>query len=505
MEQRVSYGQLNQSRKRFGLHSIRTKIALVVLIVTAIALGIVVFLNTFLLENYYHHRKEMNLKRMYSLILKASEEQEFDEEFRRESRALSEKYNVSMIIMNYKQDIALGALSGEREYRILMDYAFGGPRNSVVSVLEEKDGYVLQKVEEPNHSAAFLEMWGVLPDGNMFLMRTALESVSESVKVMNTFLGFAGLGALGIALIAGFLLARRVSKPVLQLSDLSMQMGALDFSARYEGSNKDEIGVLGENMNLMSENLQKTISDLKNANLELQKDIASRELAEDKRREFVSSVSHELKTPIALIQGYAEALEEGIADSPESRQYYVDVIRDEANKMHELVMNLLELSRLEAGAEQPDIERFDIVTMIRNLLSRGEFLTHDEEIIVRFDDSQPIYVWSDEFRIEQVLKNYISNAFHYVSGEKTIEVKVTALGEGKVRVSVFNSGEPIPEAIIPNLWEKFYKADSSRSREYGGSGVGLSIVKAIAESLQLDYGVTNYENGVAFYVDLDSK
>jgi len=152
-----------------------------------------------------------------------------------------------------------------------------------------------------------------------------------------------------------------------------------------------------------------------------------------------------------------------------------------------------------------NIDRFDVVDLIRNLLQRVAPLGNDDAITVRFETTEPVFVWSDEFRIEQVLKNYISNAFHYVAGDKIIEVTVSTTEEGRVRVSVFNSGAPIPEEQVPLVWEKFYKADASRSREYGGSGVGLSIVKAIAESLNLGYGITNYENGVAFYVDLDSE
>ena len=131
-----------------------------------------------------------------------------------------------------------------------------------------------------------------------------------------------------------------------------------------------------------------------------------------------------------------------------------------------------------------------------------ELLTKQSGITVRLDGQESCYVWADEFKTEEMIRNYFSNAMNFCKGEKVIHVKTTILG-GKVRVSVFNTGDPIPEEAVPHLWEKFYKVDKARTREYGGSGVGLSIVKAIAESMNQEYGVINYENGVEFWFTLE--
>jgi signal transduction histidine kinase len=255
--------------------------------------------------------------------------------------------------------------------------------------------------------------------------------------------------------------------------------------------------------------LEETISELKTANNELKRDIEKKEQIDEMRKEFLSNVSHELKTPIALIQGYAEGLKEGINDDDkESRDFYCDVIIDESGKMNNMVKKLLDLNQLEFGNDVVTMERFDIVALINNFINSAEILIEQNNINIRLEQSQPIYVWADEFKTEEVVRNYFSNAMNHASGEKIIEIKyrlITQDDAGKVRISVFNTGEPIPEDSLPHIWEKFYKVDKARTREYGGSGVGLSIVKAIMDSMNQEYGAINYTNGVEFWFELETK
>ena len=254
----------------------------------------------------------------------------------------------------------------------------------------------------------------------------------------------------------------------------------------------------------MSDQLEKTISELKTANNQLQQDIEQKEKLENMRNEFLGNVSHELKTPIALIQGYAEGLKEGINDDPESTEFYCDVIIDEAGKMNRMVKNLLTLNQLEFGSDEVEFERFDIVKLVKGVIASCDILIQQAEANIDFIAGESAYVWADEFKTEQVVRNYLTNAIHHAENEKRIEVKIIRT-EGKVRVSVFNSGKPIPEEDIPKLWDKFYKVDKAHTREYGGNGIGLSIVKAIMESFHQGYGVKNYDNGVEFWFELDAK
>ena len=170
--------------------------------------------------------------------------------------------------------------------------------------------------------------------------------------------------------------------------------------------------------------------------------------------------------------------------------------------MNTLVKNLLALNQLEFGNDMVSMERFDIVDLIRNVLSSVGILLEQKEIRLIFKETDPIYVWADEFKVEQVVTNYISNAIHHCDFDKIIEVK-TVRNQDNIRISVFNTGVSIPENDLEKVWGKFYKVDKARTREYGGSGIGLSIVKAAMESMNKGYGVKNYDNGVEFWFEVD--
>lgn len=281
-------------------------------------------------------------------------------------------------------------------------------------------------------------------------------------------------------------------------------MENLDFDVRYKENRHDEIGVLGHSMNSLSDKLEQTISELKTANNELELDLQRRSEQEQMRQEFLANVSHELKTPIALIQGYAEGLQDNVNDDPESREFYCEVIVDEADKMNKMVKKLLSLNQLEFGNGQVHLEHFDLQQVVQSVLSSSEILFRQKEVTLSYDGDHPVYVWADEYMTEEVVMNYVSNALNHIDGEKIIEVKIVSC-DGKARVSVFNTGKPIPEEDIDKIWSKFYKVDKARTREYGGNGIGLSIVKAIMEAHNQAYGVKNYDNGVEFWFELDEK
>lgn len=172
--------------------------------------------------------------------------------------------------------------------------------------------------------------------------------------------------------------------------------------------------------------------------------------------------------------------------------------------MNTMVKNLLALNQLEFGNDVTSMERFDIVDLVQNVLNSVGILLEQKEIRLRFKGEGPVYVWADEFKVEQVVTNYVSNAINHCDYDKIIEVKIERNGDS-VKVSVFNTGSPIPDSDLDKIWIKFYKVDKARTREYGGSGIGLSIVKAVMESMNKDYGVKNYDNGVEFWFEVDGK
>lgn len=493
-------------RKKF---TIRSQISFVFIIMMISILLLCLFMNTTMLGRYYLWNKENDLFSAYISFNTAANQGTINtDEFDIEWQKICNKYNISVIILD-SDSRTVKCSSNDAEFLMhqLMDYFFNGEflkTERPVQILREENNYTMQIMKDPRMGTDYVEMWGVFENGNLFLIRSAMESIHDSVKISNRFLLYTGALAIIIgSFILGYV-AKRISRPILNLANISEKMTHLDFEAKYYGNGATEVELLGKNINELSSALEKTISELKTVNNELERDIEKREKIDEMRKEFLSNVSHELKTPIALIQGYAEGLREGISEDAESREYYCEVIADEAGKMNEMVKKLLTLNELEFGNDTVTMERFDLAILVKNYLQSADILLRQNNATVRMMEDGPLYVWADEYKTGEVFTNYFSNALNHLSGERIIDIKFE-VKEKTVRLSVFNTGEPIPEESLPHLWEKFYKVDKARTREYGGSGVGLSIVKAIMESMHQDYGVENYENGVEFWFELEKS
>ena len=540
---------------KHGRYSVRVKMILLTFAAIFGTVALCIVLNETLLVRYYESSKQKTLGDVYAQIdrlvseegglefgvkeeedrwevipeedgetLKEDTEQEerpegISEELRLKLDRLCSKNNITTIIL---EDF----LSNRIPPNLDNFYFFGpgGENNQADFVIRELVGdyflpgygeelkekqleaqteqYSIYSLYDVRMESKYIELVGFLDSGEIILMRSNVESMQESVRVANKFLVYAGLASAIVISVIMFFAGRRFTRPILKLADISKKMSDLNFDVKYEVKSRDEIGTLGNSMNVLSEKLEKTISELKSANNELQMDIERKTRAEEVRKEFLSNVTHELKTPIAVIQGYAEGLKDNINESPEDREYYCDVIIDEAAKMNAMVKKLLTLNQLEYGTTPPELCRFDLTEVIRSVLVSMDIIAKQKEVTVHFEQEEPVYVWADEYMVEEVLTNYISNAFHHVAGVGIVEVKLIPRGN-VVRVAVFNTGMPIPEEDLQNVWQKFYKVDKARTREYGGSGIGLSIVKAIMEAHNRSYGVKNHASGVEFWFELD--
>lgn len=478
---------------------------------TAVFVGMVVFfllafltINLNFLESYYISNKEIQFIHMYGELKAAVEEDLLeDEETASSLYRTAEKNNISFLVLDEVEErVVTNVHNMDMLRNQLMGYLLDQTQKES-KMLRVTEDYQLAQSKDPWNKIEYIEMWGDFEGGGQFLLRSPLESIKESVAISNRFLLYIGLIVVAVCIVLIWYFSRRLTEPILELAELSERMVNLDFDAKYTSGGSNEIGELGANFNRMSEKLESVISELKRANNRLQKDIEQKERTEQMRSEFMGNVSHELKTPIALIQGYAEGLKEGVNEDPESRDFYCDVIIDEAAKMNQMVRNLMALNQLEFGDEDEEYERFDLTAVIVEVLKSMEILAQQSEAKVIFRQKEPVCAWGDEFKTEQVIRNYLSNAYNHLDGERVVEVKI-AVEDGKARVTVFNTGAPIPEEALPHIWDKFYKVDKSHTREYGGNGIGLSIVKAILESFHQKYGVNNYDNGVEFWFEIDT-
>lgn len=520
-------------------HSIRLRLTGIFFIIIAFMLVSICIINSFGLELFYRLEKVKELQNAYESINAevmdilqtlsqtssnetltgaaeaddANEIQSIDNNasfvYSKRLREIlieySNRYNISIIVVD-SNDKAL--VSTERYGELIMkrikaDFVGNEDKQNINKLYEtERYGIILNNSGE--NASSYIEFLGYCSgDQIQVMMSTPIANLKTSVLLSNKFLLYIGSLASLYGMAAVFFLMRRVTKPILELADISEKICLLDFEAKYEGRYEDEIGILGRNMNLMSERLKYTIDELKAANAKLQEELQHKEKIDEMRQDFIANVSHELKTPIALIQGYAEGLNVGLCDDEESRKYYTEVIIDEASKMNLMVKQLLTLSALESGTATPDMTEFDMNELIEGVMASTKILLGEKKVSVNVITSPGALVKADEFKIEEVLTNYVSNAINHVNEGGYIEVKVRQLPESKsIKVSVFNTGGSIPEEDIEHIWEKFYKVDKAHSRSYGGSGIGLSIVKAIIEAHGGNYGVKNRDNGVEFWFEL---
>ena len=486
-------------------HSIRTKWTLVIVLMIAGALVVCWIINNTFLDKYYMFEKQQNIENAYFDIEKYLTEKVDEENVNYELEKMSERYVIDYLVVDSSARALYTNVRGQDMLVSRLSMYLLGIKDERAEVLKETDSYTVVINNDDRFNTNYLELWGYFEKGNYYLiLRSPVESIEESVALSNTFFAYVSVGVILISCLVMWLITRRITKPILELADISEKMSNLDFNVKYTRDDEDEIGVLGSSMNKLSTRLESTISELKTANNELKKDIEQKIQIDEMRKEFLANVSHELKTPIALIQGYAEGLHESSNDDAESRDFYCEVIMDEADKMSRMVKRLLELNQLEFGQNQVQMERFDIVQVIKAVVASAEIKIKQKEAVVNFAENSPIYVWADEYQIEEVITNYLSNALNHVDFDRVITITLEQKDD-IVRVLVHNTGNNISEEELDKIWIKFYKVDKARTREYGGNGIGLSIVKAIMDAHNRACGVYNTEDGVTFWFELDSQ
>lgn len=520
--------------------SIRKYFTLIFIVLVA---SLLIFMNivySFFLQRYYETEKISQINEAFEAIDSAAQDaaaeektliQILNDEYNKNTedsrytsvfRTISERNSIDVVLLDRYGRMAATSRESEwnatklRAYIAFRDVygedeamVFPLTRNKTprlnyknIEIINETDNYTMQSFDDQRSKTKYLECWGTLSDNEtLFLLSMPLVSIEESVGISRDFLNAVTVVILILGAAAVYLTTGMITKPINDLANIAQRMSQLDFSARYTGKSRNEIGVLGQSMNMMSEKLEASISELKEANARLQEDNDLKTRIDDMRKEFIADVSHELKTPISIIEGYAEGLTEGLADSPEDRDYYCGVIIDEASKMNKLVRQLTTLISYELDSNANDCTDFDAGELIRSVVQAQSRKLNEACAHVVLKMGEETVIYADEFKIEEAFTNYLNNAVNHLGGDRNIVISLVK-EDGNALLSVYNDGEPIPEESLDKIWDKFYKVDKSRSRKYGGSGIGLSIVQAIIESHGGSCGVENLENGVRFYFRL---
>ena len=476
-----------------------------------VVLSIILFLilvNSFVLEKYYQYTKSNQLKVLYDNINDYYNSEKQIDNFKDELDRISIKNNFDIIIKDQSDNaVYLSNKDFLSNIRVIIDF-WGTNRRQEYKILEETDKLEIRNIKDTETSANYILLSGKLDNGYGVYIRIPISSIQESVRISNRFLYLIAGIVIVIGGIAIIYISKTFSSPISELNSIAKKMANLDFSHKYTVTDDDdEIDELGKSINLMSDKLEKTINQLRNTNIELERDIEKKAKIDEMRKSFISDVSHELKTPIALIQGYSEGLLENVNTDPENRKFYAEVILDETNKMDKMVRQLIELTKLEYEQREFNNRNFNIVELEKEIVRISKVMLEEKQTQVEFETIDDINVFADDFYISQIITNYLTNAIKHVKeieGEKYIKITNTIMHEkNKMRVTVFNTGDNIEKENLSRVWNRFFKVDEARNREDGGSGIGLSIVRAIMNNYENDYGVENKYNGVEFYFDVD--
>lgn len=331
---------------------------------------------------------------------------------------------------------------------------------------------------------------------------TIVANTSARAEITTAFLKllpFVLVFILVISFISAFLCSRVLVKPVLEISDISKRMSELDMTWNCNVNRTDELGVLASSLNSMSERLSRTMKELEDANERLTEDILATQKLEKQRRDFFAAVSHELKTPITIIKGQLESMILSIGDYKNYEKYLPQVLVATEN-MEYLVREILSISKMEAMGFGDNMSEISIMDIISECVQTGKPLAEEKQISIHLEVERDVKIYAHPELIKKAFSNIIGNAIqHSLAGS---EIGITLISK---KLKVENNGVTILPEDLPYLFTPFYRADKSRSRATGGSGLGLYIVKTILELHHLNYQIKNESNSVIFTVELNQN
>lgn len=489
-------------------HSIKVKFFAAICGVSFAFVLVLTLLNVFFYDDYYRYERKNALAELYTQV-----EKEYTGEFTYENYTqladLENRTGARITILGksgIRYDTTLlqnntGLFQPNQRVDIFRDVFLVNNALSQADATEiAKKGFAYVTVESGRKDDQYLCLVGQM-NGDSIVARIPYAQLQQNSSFNLFFLLITSIFTLSVCMIISYFLSKQFTAPLLQIGAVADTMSRLDFSQKYEGAAKDEIGQLGASINLLSEHLEAAISDLQQSNTRLASEIEEKERIDALRREFIINVSHELKTPIAVIQGYAEGLKLGVAENSDDRRYYCETIADEAARMNDMVMQLLQLSKLELGRETPEPEDVDLDELCRDIIEKTAVLWREKQQIIDFEDTN-LHLTTDEGMLAQVVTNYVTNAVRYAPESGKIVLRAVREPDGATTLSVMNEGAGLAEEELEKIWEKFYRTDKARARADGGTGIGLSIVRAVADTLGGTCGAQNVEGGIEFWFRL---
>lgn len=463
---------------------IRTKFFLEVGTIMAVCLIGITIVNSQLLESVYIWNVERSLRSMA------------------QQTEISDNYFSLLSEFETEEGVSIDLYDTEDNYLYEGSGGFiSGNKLNIVSRKENSDGSYFNVVSAEGKNTQYILYGKTFDDGRHIEISTQKDPIQENASIATGVTTTITIATLVLALVFIFDYSRRFTKPLIQMNEVMEKIANLDFSTETEINRKDEIGTLSQNINKVSRSLDNALTELREKNIKLQEDIERERQLEKMRQEFVSAASHELKTPIAIIRGYAEGLKMNLEETDTSSVEYCNIIMNESDKMNELVLNMLEQSSYSSGVKMPDKESFSVDEYISDFLKSITPIFEEKEINIKYKGTD-IYAFADKKQMTTVLSNIVLNACSHTKNEKIIEISAEKI-HNHVRVNVFNTGSCIADKDKDSIFTSFYRADKAHSRKEGRFGLGLSIVKSIVQNHQCECGFENKENGVVFWFTME--
>lgn len=359
---------------------------------------------------------------------------------------------------------------------------------------------------DPRTNMHFIAYEGFLHNGFRIDIRVPEASIKGNVAFFNTFILICGLVLLVISSVVANLISKHFTKSIISMSEVTNHIKEMDFSLSCDVKTNDEMGQLADNINEMQSVLAENMTSLELSNSQLKDEVEERLKIDEQRKALLNNVSHELKTPLALVQGYSEGLKVNLHKDPEKTDFYCDVIIDEAKKMDMLVSELLDINRIQFGDFPLHKEIVEAYDLIHYVIKKYEEQFKVSEIELSLDlsmlEENQVRMNVDALRCEQIITNLLNNALAYVDNNKRITISC-GQDQEHVYLTVANSHHDINSEELNDWWQSFYKADKARTRENGGYGLGLSFIKAVQEADGNDYNVEYIDDMVVFKVAFD--
>lgn len=466
------------------MKTIRGKLFLIFILFMVSLIGIGILLNSVFLESYYIYK---NKNTFVSLTEKINNEYVKGKgDIAEYLNAIQNVDNITTTIIDEKFNIKYVSTKenkGENQKRISKEIE--------KNILENENKlskrfiyYIDENSDEQKTKLIFISR---MSNGEIIILRKPVKIIRESVSIANQFYILAGIAAAIIGSIFIAIFSKKMTRPIIEMSNVAENISELKFDKRVNITSQDEIAKLGESINNISEKLCVSITELK-------KDV-------ERRKQLVRNITHELKTPIGIIKGYAEGIKYGVAEDRDKLEKYCNVLVEECDRMDKLILELLNHSMMEVGMVKLNKTTFDIFEFISPIVERFNLAFNEKGIAFDFECIKNYIIYADKDMIEKAVNNFIINAIDFVDEKNYIKLAVEK-SENGIRINIFNTGKHILENDIEKIWDVYYKGDKARTRKYGGHGLGLAIVKLVAQLHGGNVKVENIKDGVEFSFEI---